>query len=238
MTSLTTNGYMATPNISSLTTVNCYTPGVYASDPTIGAHELAVLEPGVYFFNGGLTVKGGLIGGYDGNSAGVALVVPQNKSFTLNATTILLALNRGSAYDPAYGSQQQALPAVKSDGVTNMQTNTTPPMLMSVVVPGDPGCPVVMPAPSCAKSSHSAIDWTGSGGQTVEAIAGVVYAPSDWIKVAGNNDLVRGYFGQLIAWTITYSGGSQLNQHFPGAVQPGFVRLDTACSGGNTICTP
>jgi len=115
-----------------------------------------------------------------------------------------------------------------------VQTNTTPPMLISVIVPGDPACPVVVPAPSCTDQT---IKWTGSGSATVTAVAGVVYAPSDNSKVAGNSD-PKGYVGQLVAWTITYSGGSTLNQHYPGAPTNGMVRLDTACSGGTSVCNP
>lgn len=221
------NGYDTTTQ----TTVNCYKPGVYSTDPVIGAHELAILEPGVYFFNGGLTVKGSLIGGYEPASPGVALVIPQSQNFTVNATAPVIALDRGSAYDLRSGGQEAT--AAMFNGVA-VETNTTPAVLMSVIVPGTPSCTVTIPAPSCGAQT---INWTGAGGHTIVSVGGVVYAPSDNSNVAGNSD-PKGYFGQMVAWTITYSGGSTLNQQYLGGVTNGVLRLDAACSGGTSPCTP
>jgi Flp pilus assembly protein TadG len=228
-----TNGYLTAAVAAGAT---CYTPGIYSSTVDVGNGSVALLEPGVYFFDKGVTFKGIIIGGYAPNVPGVSLVVPQTQNFTMNGggggSANVLALNRGSAYDLRVGGQE-ATAALSVSGVP-AQTNTTTPMLMSVIVPGDSACTVTVPAPSC---SAQTIDWTGSGSATITAIAGVTYAPSDNIKVAGNSD-PKGYIGQLVAWTITYSGGSTLNQHYPGAATNGMVRLDTACSGGTSPCNP
>jgi len=230
-----TNGYLTAAQAAGAT---CRTPGVYSAELKIGNSGIVLLEPGVYFLNGGVENKGILIGGYTANSPGVALIVPQSKAFISDGggggSANVLALNRGSAFDLRSGGQEAT--AALLNGVP-VQTNTTPPMLISVIVPGDPACPVVVPAPSCSDHSHETIKWTGSGGATVTAVAGVVYVPSDNSAVAGNSD-PKGYVGQLVAWTITYSGDSTLNQHYPGAPMNGFVRLDGACSGGTSTCNP
>jgi hypothetical protein len=230
------NGYLTAAVAAGAT---CYKPGIYTSTLNVPNGSVAVLEPGVYFLDQGVTFKGVIIGGYAENVPGVALVVPQAQSFTMNGggggSANVLALNRGSAYDLRAGGQE-ATAAQTVDGAL-VQTNTTPPMLMSVIVPGDPACPVVVPAPSCSDHAHETIQWTGSGSATVTSVAGVTYSPSDNSQVAGNSD-PKGYLGQLVAWTIRYSGGSTLNQHYPGAATNGMVRLDTACSGGTSPCNP
>jgi hypothetical protein len=226
------NGYLTAADAAGAV---CYKPGVYSSQLKTKNSDIFLLEPGVYFFDGGIVNQGILIGGYDANAPGVALVIPQSQGFKMTGgggSANVIALNRGSAYDLRVGGQE-ATAATTVAGV-RVQTNTTPTMLMSVIVPGDPLCTVTVPAPSC---TGNAIDWSGSGSATITAIAGVTYAPSDNIAVAGNSD-PKGYIGQLVAWTITYSGGSTLNQHYPGAVGNGFVRLDTACSGGTSPCSP
>ena len=218
------------------TGATCYTPGVYTSQLSIANGSAALLEPGVYFFNGGILNQGILIGGYAANSPGVALVVPQSQTFKSDGgggrSANILALNRGSAYDLRVGGGE-ATAALTILG-SAVQTNTTPPIVMSVIVPGDPTCKVIVPAPICGAST---ISWGGSGGATITAVSGVVYAPSDNVTVAGNSN-PKGYFGQLVAWTITYSGSSTLNQHYPGGVGNGLVRLDGACSGGTSVCSP
>lgn len=218
----------------------CYKAGVFSSQLTIKNGATVLLERGVYFFasgkKGGILNQGILIGGYNANSEGVALVVPQDAPFTSNGggggSANVLALNRGAAYDPAIGGQEAT--AALTIGGVKVETNTTPPMVMTVIVPGDLACTVTVPAPNCTSTT---INWTGSGNASITAVSGATYAPSDNVAVAGN-DPTKGYIGQLVAWTITYSGGSTLNQHFPGAVGNGILRLDLACSGGNTPCSP
>jgi hypothetical protein len=226
------NGY-PTPKVP----YTCYTPGNYTSSsfPTISNGSAVLLEPGLYFFDGGILNQGILIGGYTPNAAGVALVIPQSQVFKSDGgggrSANILALNRGTAYDLRVGGQEATAALA---GLIPVQTNTTPPITMSVIVPRDPPCVVIVPAPNC---SASTIVWTGSGNATVTSVAGVVYGPSDNSKVSGNSD-PKGYLGQLTSWTITYSGGSTLNENYLGTAGGGVLRLDTACSGGTTPCTP
>lgn len=232
----------------------CYMPGVYNFNLSIGNGDTALLEPGVYWLDNGVQVQGNLFGGYEANSPGVALVIPETPGpscgghnascFIVNAggagSANVLALNRGSAYPTGAdcsGSTNCATAALMPDGTTRVQTSTTPPIPMSVIVAPDPTnpCPVTVPAPTCGAIT---LNWAGTGGLgTIYSIAGVVYAPSDNIKVAGNGD-PKGYFGQMIAWTIEYKGNSTLNQYYPGAIPNGALRLDAACSGGTSPCNP
>jgi Putative Flp pilus-assembly TadE/G-like len=225
----------------------CYQPGVYSFYFNVANKKTALLEPGVYWFNQGLLVQGNLIGGYETASEGVALIVPQTQPFTVNGggsgSANLLALNRGSAFSTGANCGSPSIcatPSLMPDNVTKVQTDPTTGLPLSVIVAPNPlnPCPVVVPAPSgCAKQTGT-INWSGAGGgSTLLAVAGVVYAPSDNIQVAGSTDS-RGYFGQLVAWTITYSGQSTLNQTFEGGIPNGSVRLDQACSGGTSPCAP
>jgi hypothetical protein len=42
----------------------------------------------------------------------------------------------------------------------------------------------------------------------------------------------------VFSWTISYVGGSTLDEEFPGGSGNGVLRLDTACAGPNTVCSP
>lgn len=233
----TTAAYAAAVANGYPTPTECYTPGVYSGALTVKNGGTALLQPGVYFLNGGVVLKGSLIGGTEGGQPGVALVLPYTQTFTLNGTPPLLALNRGSAYNTGVGTEATAA----LFGGSPVQTTTTPPMVMSVLVTRSAACEtVVFPAVTidgtAPASCGTTIDWTGSGGKTTVAVSGVIYGPTDSMAIAGGNDLVRGYVGQTVAWTITYSGGSILNQHFPGGTSNGVLRLDRACSGGDSPC--
>jgi hypothetical protein len=46
--------------------------------------------------------------------------------------------------------------------------------------------------------------------------------PTDNVAIAGSSD-VKGTVGQIIAWTVTYSGGTTLNQDAAGSTGPGNV---------------
>ena len=237
------------------TTFTCLVPGIYTSQLVVGKSgpSNVLLESsagtgsgtgGVYWFEQGIQINNGgvLIGGIEPNQPGVAVIVPEGQPFgeAGNATTLTLALNRGSAFlngnTDCYGTTDCATAAQLPDG-TPVQTNTKPdPMVISVIVdpyhPMDVYCSVTVPSPSCTDQT---IKWVGSGSKTVTAIAGVVYGPSDNMTVAGSNN-PSGYVGQLVAWTIDYVGNSSLNQYYPGGVMNGSVRLDQECSGGTQPC--
>jgi Flp pilus assembly protein TadG len=227
----------------------CYTPGKYAGAVTFPNAKLAILEPGVYFFDGGMNIKGTVVGGIVGGSpGGVAVLVPQTKSIKMTGTPPMFALNMGTdaCVTPTSCTGTVALPATWSgtwsDGVVRpvnspVQSNTKIPLPLSVIVPGDPSCPVVMPAPNCGAPAYQTIDYSGAGKITVVSIAGVQYAPSDNAKIAGS-DAAYGYEGQIVSWTLTYTGNSVISEHYGGGVGNAVVRLDTTCSGGGSSCNP
>jgi Flp pilus assembly protein TadG len=209
----------------------CYTPGVYSATLNSTNAKLTILEPGVYFLTQGLDLKGEIVGGYEGGSQGVAIVIPQStrtsdKGLKITGTPPIVAFNRGDAYDNRVGGRE-ATPAIFNG--SPVQTNTTPALIMSVIVPGVAACPVVMPAPSCDQPKYLTLDYSGAGGVTIVSVAGVQYAPSDNVKIAGSGDS-KGYEGQIVAWTLTYSGNSEIDQHYLGGPQVGILRLDAACT--------
>ena len=120
-----------------------------------------------------------------------------------------------------------------------MQTNSVPPVLMTVMVQPDLGCEgpgrvITLPIPAaCAmpETKRSAIQLTGSASIY---LAGVQYGPTDNMSI--NASSAVGYVGQIVAWTVKYSGGTTINQE--GLVVPtnGILRLDSTCSGAAGDC--
>jgi Flp pilus assembly protein TadG len=222
-------GFPPTPNMSM---INCYRPGIYNVQLSDSNNELTVLEPGLYFFKQGITLKSNLVGGYQPNSKGVALVFPQDQLFK-NNNTGLVALNAGTRVGNSSGVEATA--AIAYDGVTPIVTNTNPAVLMTLMVEWDSGCTVTQPYPGACDDNHNKTIKLNGGSSLY--LAGVQYAPSDNAAIAGNNTGV-GYVGQIVAWTVTYSGGSTLNQEFRGSAGNGLIRLDGACTAPGTPCTP
>ena len=104
---------------------------------------------------------------------------------------------------------------------------------MTLMVVPDANCRVVQPYPNaCNDSQNNELKLPGGGALFV---AGVQYAPSDNVKVAGNA-AGTGTVGAIIAWTIGYDSGS-LNQESAASNEVGVLRLDRACSPGE-ICNP
>src|SRR5207244_4883383 len=57
--------------------LTCYKPGIYNQQLINSkANEAVLLTPGVYFFDKGLDISSTLIGGYEGNQPGVAVIFP------------------------------------------------------------------------------------------------------------------------------------------------------------------
>lgn len=232
-----------TPAVPDMTKITCYKPGIYGSELQINNGTLAILEPGLYFFDGGVDAQGSLIGGYQPNSPGVALVFregigTQFKNRTSGGSsslTQIVALNAGTRYLNSGGVEATAARDYSNNPI---QTNTTPPKLMTVMVPADPDCPVVYPFPaSCsnaAENQNKAIDLSGGSGLY---LAGVQYMPTDNVTIAGNAT-TGGYIGQVWAWTLVYTGGSIINQEGSQSQGPGTIRLDAACTVPGIACVP
>jgi hypothetical protein len=214
------------------TAINCYKQGVYNFKLQDNNKELTVLEPGLYFFNQGITVQSSLIGGYQASSPGVALVFPATELF--KNRNGLIALNGGSKL-AAGGSE--ATPAFDYAG-NLVQTNTTPPLVITLIVQRDSRCTPVYPFPSsCAnvvENANKAIDL--SGGSALY-LAGVQYGPSDNMSFSGGSS-GNGYVGQIVAWTVTYTGQATLNQEGVPALAANVLRLDGACTVVGVVCNP
>jgi hypothetical protein len=229
--------------VPDMTKITCYTKGVYPSGVGVPNGTLAIFEPGLYFFDGQLDAQGSVIGGYTPNSEGVAFVFQetQNTQFKNRtsggggAVTQVVALNAGSRYLNPGGIEATAAHDYAGGLV---ETNTSPAKLMTIIVPPDLNCPVIYPVvATCSNAEenrNTAIDLSGGSGLY---LAGVQYAPSDNVTVAGNTS-TGGYVGQVWAWTLVYTGGSQINQEGDANQGPGTLRLDAACTAPGTNCIP
>jgi hypothetical protein len=69
------------------------------------------------------------------------------------------------------------------------------------------------------------------------ALEGVQYAPTDNVEISGGST-GTGQVGQIISWTLKYSGGTHINQEGPATEGPGTLRLDAACTVPGTPCNP
>jgi Flp pilus assembly protein TadG len=232
----------------------CYKPGVYTYEPkNLNNNQGFLFEPGVYWFQKGLEIHGVLIGGYQAASKGVAFVFTEGSQcspnptkciVTLNAST-LFAVNEGSCVASSpFNCPSIALPARDWDGtgfngaavqvLMPRPDGTTIPVPESVIVSRDPACYVAVLEPlGCPDNQNGILNLPGGGNLFV---AGVQYAPSDNVTISGNSG-TTGRIGQLVVWTLLYTGNSEINEFFPGGPGNGVLRLDTACSA-STSCTP
>jgi hypothetical protein len=61
--------------------------------------------------------------------------------------------------------------------------------------------------------------------------------PTDNVEISGNSSS-NGRVGQIISWTLKYSGGIRINQQGPGTQSNGILRIDAACSAPGEPCNP
>ena len=111
-----------------------------------------------------------------------------------------------------------------------LKSDLEPNLMLTIEVPRDEGCfsgTTPLDVDRCT-TDNDTINIPGNGNL---AVWGVVYAPSDNVKVNGDNTAQVGEVGQLIGWTVTYSGGAKLIQNYPEPAQVGVSRLDAACTG-------
>ena len=224
-----------------ITKITCYTKGVYSTSLPVPNGNLAIFEPGLYFFHGGLDVQGSVIGGYTPGSEGVAFVFPETqdtmfKNNTNGTIPGIVALNAGTRYQNPGGTEATAA-ADYSGGF--VQTNTSPKKsMMTVIVPPDSNCPVSFTTfVTCTNNEENKNDSIQLTGNSGVYLAGVQYAPSDNVSVSGNT-ATGGYVGQVWAWTLTYTGNSIINQEGDPDTGPGTLRLDAACTAPGTPCIP
>lgn len=227
-------------------TIYCYSPGVYDSTNNnaqivVGSSDVAILMPGAYYLRKGLDVSGRIVGGYEPNEKGVALMFDEclNTCIFSGNNALTIALNVGTKFPPGT-SGVAATAAVDWAGLkveTSGPSSPTPPLPLTLLVTKDPGCtvptspPFVEPGP-CDSLKNKTINIAGGGSLTLE---GVQYMPTDNVAISGGS-AGYGQVGQIIAWTLFYAGGTHINQEGPADEGVGILRLDAACTAPTTPC--
>jgi hypothetical protein len=215
----------------------CYKPGVYPSVFKLtGSEPGAYLQSGVYFFDQGIQIGSGqsLRGGLQSNLPGVAIVVQQNVSGSNKgfdtASADVVDLNGG---DPScLSSCTRATPARDVNG---NPVATPQGLAITIYVPRDPACFTGAVPQLCSDNQNNAVS---IGGNSAVIVSGVIYGPSDNMTIASNSTSQTGVLGQIISWTVTYTGHATLNQEGPPQIQGGTLRLDAACTAPGTPCSP
>jgi len=234
----------------------CIRPGIYtfrldAKDNNSGPPVAYLMESsgpatapvsGVYFFDNGANVQDTLIGGYVGGQPGVAIVLLEAKTangsspgqMTTATATSLLSLNFGDAYCPLGGCApgNWATPANGPQGL--VKTPDPNGVLMSLMVVPDPLClPIVaVESTACKSTENDRKSLTLDGGGNIY-LAGVQYAPTDNVKLAGNAGQTA-EVGAIWSWTIEFKGGTIYQIRTANPQLLGVLRLDRGCSPGNT----
>jgi hypothetical protein len=230
-------------------TIFCFNPGIYqtVSGPSraqivLGTGEVGLLKPGAYYLTEGMDISGRIIGGYEENSPGVALMFDECSTSACifsgnNALTI--SLNAGTKWPPG-SAGNPAKAAIDWAGLkveTSGPDSPNPPLPLTLLVIKDPSCFVPTSAPfiepsACDANHDKTINIAGGGSLALE---GVQYLPTDNVEISGGST-GTGHVGQIISWTLKYSGGTLINQEGPGSNGPGILRLDAACTAPSTPC--
>ena len=207
-----------------------------------------MLLPGAYYFkspNGGLNISGRLLGGYrPAPATGVALMFDEcnNQCIFSGNNALTIALNAGTKFPPGTsGSAPKAAIDWNNQPVqTSGPASPTPPLLLTLLVKKDPNCYVPTSPPfqepsGCDPGTHNKTLNIAGGGSL--ALEGVQYAPTDNVEIHGGSAGARSV-GQIIAYTLFYSGGTSINQEGPPFQGPGTLRFDGACTAPGTPCNP
>jgi energy-converting hydrogenase Eha subunit B len=228
-----------TPTAPDMGNITCLLPGYFATDPLSGSLKSDVVillkdatGHGLFYFGAGLSMQSSLIGGFVGNEAGVAVVIPKDKELNVNTNgssrPTALMLNAGTRQTGG----AEASPALDFNG-NPIVTNTNPAIKMTLMVTRDTNCVVPGGLPTlCDDTKNDAIKIAG---QSDIYLAGVQFMPSDQTSI--NSSAATGYIGQIWTWTIKYDGGVTLTQEGAGAEGPGHIRIDTACSPGEKLAS-
>jgi hypothetical protein len=212
----------------------CYKPGVYPNALTLtGSIPGAYFETGVYFFNGGFKVGSGMKvwGGLQSNQPGVSIVVPESGNNGFDAASADgVFLNSGGV--GCLSLSCRASPALDYLGNPAATPGGVP---LTLIVRRDPTCFLGAVPRLCADNQNNALKLAGNAGIVV---GGVIYAPSDRVNVHSDATTQVGSLGQLIAWTVNYTGHATLNQEAEQSLEGGTLRLDAACTTPGTPCNP
>jgi hypothetical protein len=223
----------------------CFNPGYYPSGScggtcafTVQSSDTAYLLPGVYAFGGDVVVKGKLIAGNVSGQPGVSLLFKKDDgsghSYVFaNASALQVSLNMG---DSSCAQDSCRATPVGVPTFPLLQTQTHVPI--TIVVEKYLGCfdpgttSPTFPCTDTGNDTKNKLINLSGGGQL--DIAGIVYAPTDQVQISGKSG-TNSTLGQIVAWTVTYSGGATLNQSFPGLFFSGIVRIDAACTKGQPV---
>ena len=236
---------------TSASRVYCYEPGIYTGSTgsksatiTAGTANVALLKPGAFYLREGLDVSGSLVGGYEPGSKGVAIMFDEcpNKCIFNGNNATIIALNAGTKFPATFGGGVAATAAIDWAG-NPVQTSgagaPATPIVITLLVKKDPTCFVPTSEPwieptACDASKDKTINIAGSGSLVLE---GVQYMPTDNVEISGNSG-TSGRVGQIISWTLKFSGGVAINQEGVREEGPGILRLDAACTTPSTVCNP
>jgi hypothetical protein len=94
----------------------------------------------------------------------------------------------------------------------------------------------VAPTDTCGTYANQNTLLSLPGGGSLFAF-GVQYAPTDNIRITGGSG-TNGYLGQIWAWTVQYTGGSNINLVGAQNPEPGVLRIATPCSPGASCTNP
>jgi hypothetical protein len=241
--------------------IYCYSPGIYQSGTgsknaqlAVATGDLAILRPGAYYLRSGADIGGRLVGGFEPGAPGVAIMLDESgpgncsQCVFLGNNALTIALNAGTKFPRGTPgtAATAALDWSNTPVLTSGPFSPTPPVLMSLLVRkdtngagGTQACLVPTAAPfiepsGCQDSKNQTVSIAGGGQLDIE---GVQYMPTDNVAVSGSSD-GNGTIGQIISWTLTYSGSTTLNQEGTGTQGPGTLRLDAACTAPGTPCNP
>lgn len=229
--------------------VTCFRPGRYNVELNGGNGDILLLTPGVYFLNRGADLNSVyLVGGWTPGAPGVAVVLNECNpgggggcAFRGEASHATI-LNGGTQFNNPAGTVATAALTVGGILVETNGLDPEIPLTLIVRKSTSPICNVQAfePHPNCSPPKNSTLKLAGGG--TV-FLAGVQYAPTDNVSFSGGS-AGEGYVGQIISWTVKYSGGTTVRQVYPGDEGNGIIRLDEACSGAgpdgmdNAACKP
>jgi hypothetical protein len=214
--------------------LTCYQPGIYSKQFNVSSNkDVAYLMPGAYSFLEGLNIGGTLGGGLINSVPGVVVVIPQTK---------LLSANNAHAFMLNSGADACSTDACRATAAVDFalaQVKTPQGLVLTIeVLDKDADCfvgtdPVdASNVPQCSVAQNNTVNIAGGGKL---AVGGVLYGPSDNMAINGGS-AQAGYVGQIVSWTVTYTGGSVLNQSYPGNVGNGMLRIDPACTAPSEPC--
>ena len=118
-----------------------------------------------------------------------------------------------------------------------VQTNGRIQLPITLIVRKDAACVVgTTDTTACGTAANQNKQLSLPGGGSL-FVFGVQYAPTDNIAITGGSGS-DGFLGQIWAWTVQYTGGSNINLIGAQDPEPGVLRIATPCSPGAACDNP